>query len=102
MGLFSKLFGGGDKISAFKERGAVVIDVRTPGEYKSGHVRGSKNFPLQGISGKAKEITRMNKPVILCCASGMRSGQATRILKKAGVDCMNGGSWTKVERAFQG
>lgn len=101
MGLLSKLFGGGsNKVQEFKDRGAVVIDVRTPGEFKSGHVKGSKNFPLQSIQGKTKEIAKLNKPVILCCASGMRSGQATSILKSAGIDCVNGGSWNKVNSVY--
>lgn len=101
MGFFSKLFGGGsDNLQAFKDRGAVVIDVRTPAEFKGGHVKGAKNYPLQTIQGKAGEIAKLNKPIILCCASGMRSGQATSILKSAGIECVNGGSWTKVDRLY--
>lgn len=100
MGLFSKIFGSRPSLADFKAKGAIVIDVRTPEEFKSGHVKGAKNIPLQQINTRTEEILRMKKPVILCCASGMRSGQATRILKAAGVDCMNGGSWTGVSRAF--
>ncbi|WP_421890084.1 rhodanese-like domain-containing protein [Marinoscillum sp.] len=101
MGILSSLFGGGSKkLQILKNNGAVVIDVRTPGEFKSGHVKGSKNYPLQNINTKTEEIRRLNKPVILCCASGMRSGQATGILKSAGIECANGGSWTKVERLY--
>lgn len=95
MGLFN-LFGGGSNISEYLDKGAVVIDVRTPGEFQGGHVKGAKNIPLDTISKRAEEIKKMNKPVVLCCASGMRSGQATSILKNAGVDCINGGGWMKV------
>lgn len=98
MGLFN-FFGGGSSLSEYLEKGAVIIDVRTPGEYQGGHVKGSKNIPLDTISRRAKEIKNMNKPVILCCASGMRSGQATSMLKSAGVDCINGGGWMKVNGA---
>jgi len=103
MGLLSKLFGGGgvNKVQEYKEKGAVVIDVRTPMEFKSGHVKGSKNYPLQNISGKTKEIAKMKKPVILCCASGARSGQATSILKSAGIDCVNGGGWSRVNQYYR-
>lgn len=101
MGFLSKLFGGGsDKLQEYKDKGAIVIDVRTPAEFQGGHVKGAKNFPLQSIGGKTKEIAKLNKPVILCCASGMRSGQATSILKSAGIDCVNGGSWTTVNRVY--
>lgn len=96
MGLFNNLFGGGSNLTEYLDKGAVVIDVRTPAEYQSGHVKGSKNIPLDSIGKRVNEIKQMNKPVILCCASGMRSGQATSLLKNAGVDCINGGGWMKV------
>ena len=64
--------------------GAVIIDVRSPGEYKAGHVRGSKNYPLDNIRSKVAELKKMNKPVITVCRSGTRSGIAKGILKSAG------------------
>ena len=67
-----------------------VIDVRSPEEYMGGHVAGSLNIPLQDITKS------MLKPIMLCCASGNRSGQATAYLKSMGVDCQNGGSWFDV------
>lgn len=79
-------------------QGAVVIDVRSPQEYKAGHVKGSKNIPLPNLSAKAPQIKKLNKPVIFCCASGMRSGQATSQMKRQGLDCMNGGSWQSVAK----
>ena len=78
------------------DRGAVVIDVRSPHEFDQGHYPGSRNIPLQRIPTQIDKIKNMNRPVILCCASGMRSGSATAILKKSGIDCMNGGSWMKL------
>ena len=100
MGLFSIFTNKGNKIKEFAERGAVVVDVRTPGEFKSGHVKGARNIPLQSIASKTSELKKLNKPLILCCASGMRSAQATSVLKNAGLDCMNGGSWHKVNRSM--
>ena len=99
MSLFS-IFSKGSNIAEMKEKNAVVIDVRTPGEFAGGHVKGSKNFPLQTISSKVNEIKKMNRPVIFCCASGMRSGQAASMFKKAGVECMNGGGWHSVARHY--
>lgn len=99
MGLLDIFFGGGTDQAEVKkvlDKGAVVIDVRTPAEFKGGHVKGSRNFPLQTIGNRIKEIQKMNKPVVLCCATGNRSGQATGLLKDHGVDCINGGGWKKV------
>ena len=100
MGLLS-MFGLGDKsesISNFIENGAVIIDVRTVGEYKEGHIKGSKNIPLDTISSKIEEIKKLNKPVIACCRSGMRSAQATSILKQNGIEVLNGGGWESLQR----
>jgi len=94
MGLLDFLFGNKKKkLQDFKSRGAVIIDVRTKGEYNSGAIPGSKNMPLQTISSKIKDIKKLNKPVITCCASGMRSGSAAAILRSNGIEAMNGGGW---------
>ena len=73
-----------------------IIDVRTPGEYMGGQVADSKNIPLSEIAARIDEIAAMPQPIVLCCASGMRSAQATTILSNAGLECYNGGAWTKV------
>jgi rhodanese-related sulfurtransferase len=86
-----------NKIKEFTDKGAVIIDVRTPGEFEGGHIKGSKNIPLNTISSKINEIKKLNKPVIACCASGMRSAQATSVLKQNGIDCVNGGGWQSLE-----
>ena len=75
---------------------AAIIDVRTPGEFSMGHIKGSTNIPLDQIPSKADSIKKMNKTIILCCAAGIRSGQATEILKQAGVDAYNGGGWSSL------
>lgn len=94
------LFGLGNKANDIKEftnRGAVIIDVRTPAEFASGHIIGSKNIPLDSISSKINEIKKLNKPIITCCRSGMRSGQASSILKQNSIDCLNGGGWDSLQ-----
>ncbi len=73
-----------------------IIDVRTQGEFMGGHVAGSVNIPLQEIQSRVGEIKEMNQPIILCCASGGRSAQATHFLQSCGIDCENGGSWMSV------
>ncbi|WGD33674.1 rhodanese-like domain-containing protein [Olleya sp. YS] len=94
MGLFGFLFGNkADKIKSFQDKGAIVLDVRSKAEYDSGAIPGSKHIPLQQIQAKATEIKQWNKPIITCCASGMRSGSAAAILRSQGVEAMNGGGW---------
>lgn len=100
MGLFATLFGGNktsEKVAEMLQRGALIIDVRTPQEYRSGHIKESVNIPLDKIAGKANELKRKNKPIITCCRSGARSGMAADQLRKAGVEVENGGPWNSVK-----
>ncbi len=78
-----------------KTPGTTIVDVRTRGEYSGGHVAGSINIPLNELPARMDEIKAM-KQVVLCCASGMRSGNATALLKQNGINCYNGGPWTDV------
>jgi rhodanese-related sulfurtransferase len=97
MGLL-ELLGLKPKVN-FKEiydNGAIIIDVRTQGEYKQGNYKGSQNIPLDQISKKIKDIKSKNKVVIAVCKSGMRSGQATSILKQNGIEAHNAGPWTSL------
>lgn len=73
-----------------------IIDVRTPEEFMGGHVSGSINIPLQEIPSHLNKIKNMPQPLILCCASGNRSGQATAFLMQKGIKSTNGGSWLQV------
>jgi rhodanese-related sulfurtransferase len=92
------MFGGGNEAAKEAlEKGAVIIDVRTPTEYSGGHVKGSVNIPLNEISGKISKIKNYNKPVVTCCRSGARSGSAASMLKAQGIEVYNGGSWQAVQ-----
>lgn len=83
--------------SMIKSNEATIIDVRTPAEFMEGHVAGSINIPLNEIPNRIEEFRSMKKPVVLCCASGNRSGQAAYLLQQNGVEeCYNGGSWLDV------
>lgn len=94
------LLGFGDKTSQIQDfvtRGAIILDVRTTGEYASGHIKGSKNIPLDKVPAKVEELKKLNKPIIACCRSGARSGQATSYLKQQGLEVMNGGGWDSLQ-----
>lgn len=85
--------GPGADYKELVKSGAQIIDVRTPGEFQSGHIKGSKNIPLQNLQNGMKKIDK-NKPVITCCASGVRSGSAKRMLQSNGFnEVYNGGGW---------
>ena len=73
-----------------------IVDVRTYGEFQGGNVVGSINIPLNEIPERIEELKRLESPLIICCASGMRSGQAQHFLSQLGVECFNGGSWLNV------
>ena len=73
-----------------------IVDVRTPAEFMGGHVAGSINIPLNELPARMDEIKKLTAPVIFCCASGNRSGQATQFAAAQGILCFNGGPWTTV------
>ncbi|MCX6317933.1 MAG: rhodanese-like domain-containing protein [Bacteroidetes bacterium] len=96
MGLLQKLFGSSTDFKALVQAGAIILDVRSPLEYKDGHIPGSKNYPLDSIRSKATELKKNGKPVITVCRSGARSGMAKNVLQAAGVEVYNGGPWTSL------
>jgi len=73
-----------------------IVDVRTYGEFMGGNVAGSINIPLNEIPERIEELKALKAPLILCCASGGRSGQAHHFLSQYGIECYNGGSWLNV------
>jgi len=86
----------GAHIKQYLDRGAVVLDVRTPLEYNEGHIEGSINIPLQVLEGRLHEVQKINKPIVAVCRSGARSANATIFLKRQGLDVINGGPWQNV------
>ncbi|WP_194765951.1 rhodanese-like domain-containing protein [Tamlana sp. I1] len=102
MGLLNRLFGNkNNKIKDFQSRNAVIIDVRTPSEYSQSAIPGSKNIPLQTLNSQISAIKELNKPVITCCASGMRSASAAALLKSNGIEVINGGGWMRLYKKLE-
>ena len=66
----------------------LVIDVRQPDEYRTGHIAGAKLIPLNKLSNRMKGLPQ-NREIVCVCASGNRSGSATRMLAKAGLNAVN-------------
>lgn len=91
---------GGDAVdlAELARSGAQIVDVRTPEEFRGGHVKGSVNVPLADLDASLSRIRR-DRPVITCCASGMRSASAKAILERHGYGpVFNGGGWSGLQR----
>jgi rhodanese-related sulfurtransferase len=74
--------------------GAIILDVRSKGEYGSGHIRGSVNIPVDQLGKNLQKFKDKKRTIITCCASGMRSASAKGILTSNGfLNVYNGGSW---------
>ena len=83
---------------AINQPNATIIDVRSEGEFAGGHVQGAVNIPLQTVPDEVEAIKAMQRPIVLCCASGNRSGQALMYLQAQGLeDLYNGGGWAQVQ-----
>lgn len=65
--------------------GATLVDVRTESEFASGHLPGAMNVPLDRLATQAPSLVGAHKPIVVYCASGMRSGAAKRALRRAGA-----------------
>lgn len=96
MGLFSSLFGSnkyktidGDELENILKgsKAALILDVRTLGEFRSGHIPKAKNIPIQELSSKIHTLNAYtNEDIILYCASGARSASAARLLSNNGFN----------------
>src|SRR6185369_17760089 len=93
-----------DKVRQFLRDGALVVDVRNPGEFSSGHVPNAINIPLGDLSARASDRLRdKNQVLLLHCLSGTRSGIAGRQLKHMGYrNVFNLGSYGRAESIVRG
>lgn len=77
-------------------QGKTIIDVRTREEFAGGHVVGSINIPLNEVPKRIDEFKAIDTPIVVCCLSGGRSGQAQAYLAAQGIETENGGGWMDV------
>lgn len=93
-----KMLGGNaEEIKELVNNGAVIIDVRSPGEFSGGHAKNAINIPLNTLTNNFTKIKNYKKPVVLCCASGMRSSKAKSILTSKGLENVHdAGSWVNL------
>ena len=99
--LIKSLFKPKNDLRKIVQEGAVIIDVRTKGEYLGGNITGSKNIPLDSINKEIQTIKNFKKPIIIVCQSGARSRMAKAILTAAGIETYNGGGWNSLRNKIQ-
>jgi phage shock protein E len=95
------IFGLGPKTdyADLVRQGAIIVDVRSKGEYNGGHIKGSLNIPLDSLASNLHLLKDKSNPIITCCASGMRSAAAKNTLKAKGYATVhNGGGWLSLQR----
>jgi phage shock protein E len=98
--LFKKLFGITPAVNYAElvNQGAIILDVRSKEEFNGGHIKGSINISVDTLSNNLDKLKDKNKPIITCCASGMRSASAKSILKANGyTQVYNGGGWSSLQ-----
>lgn len=102
LGLLKNLFGGNsEKLSEVIKNGAILVDVRSQGEFASGNVKGSINIPLDKLSIQLGKLKK-DKTIVVFCASGIRSSQAKSILNRNGFEnVINGGGWRSVQSVVE-
>ena len=99
-----QLLGFGPKVdyAELVKQGAIILDVRTKGEYAGGHIKGSVNISVDALSANLGKLKDKNKPIITCCASGMRSASAKNLLKSRGYqEVYNGRSWMSLKNKLR-
>jgi phage shock protein E len=104
MGLFSTLFGGRNAdLPAMIRGGALLIDARTPAEFRSGHIEGAVNLPHNVIGTHISQIEAdQSRPIVVYCQSGGRSAMAVGALKRAGYNTVeNGGAIARLKRQLE-
>lgn len=72
------------KAQQLVKEGALLVDVRSPQEFASGHIKGAKNIPVSEVATRLKEFGDTQKPIVVYCRSGARSARAQSTLKGAG------------------
>lgn len=99
MGIFGNIFGGSnnnEKVATLVNDGAFLVDVRSPGEFADGNVKGSVNIPLDQVQNQLPKFKGKEK-IVVFCRSGSRSSQAKSILEQNGfTNVTNGGTWQDV------
>ena len=92
MGILDLLFGKQNKkVQEYLDKGAILLDVRTKQEWNAGHIKKAIHIPLDQLNNRLNEVKKLKKPIIVYCASGVRSGKAAKFLSLNNIEAINGG-----------
>ena len=98
MGFFDFIFGAKKRqVETYLENDAVILDVRNNHEWNNGHIENAIHIPLDELNNRLEEVKQLNKPIIVCCESGMRSAKAAKFLNLNNIDATNGGGWVSLK-----
>lgn len=99
MGFFDFLMGSStsnEELTKLIQEGAMLVDVRSPGEFSTGSAKGAVNIPLDNVGNSLNKFKNKSH-IVVFCRSGNRSGQAKSILERNGfTNVTNGGTWNQV------
>ena len=99
MGLLEFIFGAKKRqVEDYLKNGALILDVRTQREWDAGHIENSIHIPLGELNNRVEEVKQLNKPIIACCASGVRSAKAAKFLNLHNIEATNGGGWINLKK----
>lgn len=99
-----EMLGMGPKVNYAElvKQGAIILDVRSKSEFNGGHIKGSINISVDQLGNNLSKLKDKSKPIITCCASGMRSASAKSILKSNGyANVYNGGGWHSLQNKLR-
>lgn len=77
-----------------------IIDIRWSDQYAAGHIEGSINIPSDMILSRIDVFRHLRQPIVLCCQSGYRTRQATRMLHLNGIEVIDGGDYRVLSRKY--
>ena len=93
-----KIFFDNTDYKSIINSGGIIIDVRSESEFDSGHIESSLNIPLGDLTSKLDYLKYKDQAIITCCASGIRSAGAQKLLSAKGyTNVVNGGGWSNLE-----
>lgn len=88
------------QVERYLENGAVILDVRTQKEWDKGHITNAIHIPLDELHNRYNEVKNLNKRIVTCCESGIRSRKAAQFLNLKNVEAVNGGGWVGLNEIY--
>ena len=99
MGFLDFIFGAKKRqVETYLNNGAVILDVRSQREWDKGHIENAVHIPIDELNNRVDEVKALNKPVIACCESGVRSAKAAKFLNLNNISDINGGGWIGLKK----